>query len=126
MKLSFLIFTVAWAKNTSWLQTETDVQVAYFNNKEIILQDTKEQATRRWNTCGDKPPLPANAVSVECDGQFCAVICPIGWQSEKIWRIKCITNGYDRWSHDAFSPCNPMKLDSRGWRTLLRKYRIEN
>ena len=127
MKLSFLIFTVALAKKSYlWSKKETDVQVAYFNNKEIILQDPKEQAARQWDACGDKPQLPANAVSVECDGQFCAVICPIGWQSEKIWRIKCITNGYDRWSHDAFSPCNPMKLDSRGWRTLLRKYRIEN
>ena len=125
MKLSVLIFTVAWAKKTPslWLKKETDVQQAYFNNEEIILQDPKERARRPWDACGDKPPVPANAVSVECDGQFCAAICPIGWQSEEIWRIACTTKG---WSHDEFSACYPMKLGPRGWRILLRKYRTEN
>ena len=105
MKLSVLIFTVAWAKKTPslWLKKETDVQQAYFNNEEIILQDPKERARRPWDACGDKPPVPANAVSVECDGQFCAAICPIGWRSEKIWRIACITQGYDKWSKNWWS-----------------------
>ena len=127
MKLSVLIFSVALAEKTPslWLKRETDVQQAYFNNKEIILQDPKERA-RRWDACGDKPPLPENAVSVECDGQFCAAICPIGWQSEEIWRIECITKGYDRWSHDTFSRCIPMILGPRCWRNLMRKYRMGN
>ena len=133
MKLSVLIFTVVWAKTipSLWLKEEEDVQQAYFNNKEIILQDPKKRARNSWNACGDKPPLPANAVSVECDGEFCAAICPIGWQSENVWRIECITEENDSlskkwWSHDSFSPCIFMKLNPEGWKILLRKYRMEN
>ena len=99
MKLSIAILaTTACAR-----MKETEVQDAYFAGEEIVLTNPAARSTKQWHDCGEAPPLPANARAVECSGDKCAAVCPIGWRSQARWTIKCKAD--NTWAHSKFSPC---------------------
>jgi len=99
MKLSIAILATA----ASASMKETEVQDAFFAGDDIVLSNPATRSNKQWHDCGEAPPVPANARAVECSGDKCAAVCPIGWRSQGRWKIKCQAN--NKWSHSKFSPC---------------------
>ena len=103
MKLTQIaLFGLATA-NKTWHSKEWEVQDAFFEDQEIILQNPKIRSTKQWHECGDKPEKAWNGQTVTCNGAYCASVCPIGYRSQGHWRVKCQDD--NTWSKDSFSPC---------------------
>ena len=103
MKLTQLaLFGLATA-NKTWQSKEWEVQDAFFEEQEIILQNPKVRSTKQWHECGSKPKKALNGQDVTCNGAYCASVCPIGYRSQAHWRVKCQDD--NTWSKDSFSPC---------------------
>ena len=98
MKLSIAILATA----ASARMTETEVQDAYFAEKEIIFT-TATRSNKQWHECGEHPPKPDGAQGVACSGAYCLAVCPLGWRSQGRWAIKCQAD--NTWAHTKFSPC---------------------
>ena len=98
MKLSIAI--LATAASATQLK-EYEVQEAYFNDEPIVSPASR--SNKQWHDCGEKPPTPAGAQDVVCDGAWCRAICPLGSKNSGRWQIKCNTN--NKWAHSKFGPC---------------------
>jgi len=102
MKLSIGILAAS-ASTASARMKETEVQDAYFAGEDIVLSNPATRSNKQWHDCGKAPPLSENARAVECSGDKCAVVCPIGWRAQGRWMIRCKAD--NTWSHSKFSPC---------------------
>jgi hypothetical protein len=103
MKLTQIaLFGLATA-NKNWHSKEWEVQDAYFEEQEIVLQNPKVRSTKQWHECGKKPQKAWKGQDVTCSGAYCASVCPIGYRSQGHWRVKCQDD--NTWSQDSFSPC---------------------
>ena len=103
MKLTEIALFGLTTANKTWKSKEWEVQDAFFEDQEIILQNPKTRSTKQWHECGDKPKKAWNGQDVACNGAYCASVCPIGYRSQGHWKVKCQED--NTWSKDSFSPC---------------------
>ena len=115
MKLSIAILATA----ASASMKETEVQDAFFAGDDIVLSNPATRSNKQWHDCGEAPPVPANARAVECSGDKCAAVCPIGWRSQGRWKTKCQAN--NTWSHscakrNVFCKCRNGRNGDPAWK----------
>ena len=103
MKFSQLALFGLAAADKSWQTKEWQVQNAFFEEQEVILQNPKVRSNKQWHECGEAPKKALNGEAVACSGAYCASVCPMGYRSQANWRVKCQDD--NTWSKDGFSPC---------------------
>ena len=102
MKLG-LVFISAATSTKSWMTKEWEVITAFENNQDIVLRDPKIRSNLQWHDCGDKPPTPAGARDVRCNGTTCATVCKKGHRSKGSWKSRCKAD--KTWTRETLSPC---------------------
>ena len=77
MKISIALIACVSAQK-DWFTKEWQVTAADQAGDDIVLSDPSIRSGKQWHECGEKPALPENGKSVECNGAYCAAVCPKG------------------------------------------------
>lgn len=82
MKLGTVLFgaVAAWSGVKEHIMIEQ-----YLRTGDVsLVDDDRKAGKRQWHDCGEKPKQPDNALSVECQGPFCATVCKQGESSKHV------------------------------------------
>ena len=82
MKLGTVLFgaVAAWSGVKEHIMIEQ-----YLRTGDVsLVDDDRKAGKRQWHDCVEKPKQPDNALSVECQGPFCATVCKQGESSKHV------------------------------------------